>query len=96
MRWSSAVDTDGSLEVAIEVAAEKVFMGLGRQEPDLAIVFVSAHHAARFDAVASLVKREFENACVFGCCAGAVASTWIARSMPTSRARSQCCRCCRC
>jgi small ligand-binding sensory domain FIST len=72
MRWSSAVDTDGSLEGAIEVAAEKVFMGLGRQEPDLAIVFVSAHHAARFEAVASLVKREFENAYVFGCCAGGV------------------------
>jgi small ligand-binding sensory domain FIST len=72
MRWSSAVDTDGSLDGAIEVAAEKVFMGLGRQEPDLAIVFVSAHHAARFDAVASLLKREFENAYVFGCCAGGV------------------------
>ena len=39
MRWASAVDTDNSLRAAVEHAAETVFLGLGRQEPDLAIVF---------------------------------------------------------
>lgn len=72
MRWSSAVDTDSSLDVAVEQAAEKIFLGLGRQEPDLLIAFVSSHHSPRFDAVATLLRREFENTYVFGCCAGGV------------------------
>ncbi|MGH8176902.1 MAG: FIST signal transduction protein [Steroidobacter sp.] len=72
MRWSSAVDTDNSLDVAVEQAAQRVLAGLGRQEPDLLIAFVSAQHAARFDVVAELLHREFENAFVFGCCAGGV------------------------
>lgn len=72
MRWSSAVDIDNSLDAAVEQAAENVLLGLGRQEPDLLIVFVSAHHSARFDAVADLLRREFENAFIFGCCAGGV------------------------
>ena len=72
MRWSSAVDTDDSLDVAVEQSAEKIFLGLERKEPDLLIAFVSAQHAARFDAVIELLHREFENAFVFGCCAGGV------------------------
>ena len=59
MRWASAVDTDNSLRAAVEHAAETVFLGLGRQEPDLAIVFVSAEHAAHFDAIPALLQREF-------------------------------------
>jgi small ligand-binding sensory domain FIST len=72
MRWASAVDTDNSLRAAVEHAAESVFLGLGRQEPDLAVVFVSAEHAAHFDAVPALLKREFENVFIFGCCGGGV------------------------
>jgi small ligand-binding sensory domain FIST len=72
MRWASAVDTDASLSAAVERAAETVFLGLGRQEPDLVIVFVSGEHAPRFDAVRELLHREFEGAFVFGCCAGGV------------------------
>src|SRR5690349_16477395 len=58
MRWASAVDTDISLSSAVERAAERVFLGLGRQEPDLLIVFVSGEHAPRFDAVRELLHRE--------------------------------------
>jgi small ligand-binding sensory domain FIST len=72
MRWASAIDTDTSLSLAVERAAEKIFMGLDRHEPDLLIAFVSRHHAARFDAVSELLHREFENAFLFGCCASAV------------------------
>ena len=72
MRWASAVDTDNSLRAAVEHAAETVFLGLGRQEPDLAIVFVSAEHAAHFDAIPALLQREFENVFMFGCCGGGV------------------------
>lgn len=72
MRWASAVDTDNVLTTAIERAAESVFLGLGRQEPDLVIAFVGAEHAAHFDTFAQLLQREFEGAFLFGCCAGAV------------------------
>src|SRR5688572_32037567 len=49
-----------------------LFRSLGRQEPDLAIVFVSAEHAAHFDAIPALLQREFENVFIFGCCGGGV------------------------
>lgn len=67
MRWASAVDTDSSLRAAVEHTAESVYLGLGRREPDLAVVFVSAEHAAHFEAVPALLRREFENVFVFGC-----------------------------
>jgi small ligand-binding sensory domain FIST len=72
MRWASAVSTDISLDGAIERAAETIYLGLGRQEPDLLFAFVSAEHAARFDAVAELLRQEFEGAFLFGCCASGV------------------------
>jgi small ligand-binding sensory domain FIST len=72
MRWASAVDTDKSLATSVQRAAESVFAGLGRQEPDLVIAFVSAHHAPRYETLAELVRREFEGAFLFGCCAGGV------------------------
>jgi small ligand-binding sensory domain FIST len=72
MRWASAVDTDPSLQIAIERAAEKIFTDLDRQHPDLLVVFVSQEHAARFDAVSELLHREFENTFLFGCCGRSV------------------------
>lgn len=72
MLWASAVDTDSSLRAAVEHTAESVYRGLGRREPDLAIVFVSAEHAAHFDAVPDLLRREFENVFIFGCSGGGV------------------------
>lgn len=72
MRWASAVDTDARLNTAVERAAETIYLGLERQEPDLLIAFVSAEHAPRFDAVSELLRREFESAFLFGCCAGGV------------------------
>lgn len=72
MRWASAVDTDATLHVAIERAAEKLFSDLGRKEPDLLVVFVSQEHGPRFDVVSELLHREFENTFLFGCCSSAV------------------------
>lgn len=72
MRWASAIDTDISVSAAIERAAEKIFTDLGRQEPDLLIVFASQHHSARYRAISELLHREFENTFVFGCCASSV------------------------
>lgn len=72
MRWSSAVDMDHSLDVAVERAAESIFLGLGREEPDLLIAFVSVEHAPRFEVLPELVRREFEGTLLFGCCASGV------------------------
>ena len=72
MRWASAVDTSNSLATAVDQAAEQLYLGLDRQEPDLVIAFVSAHHAPRFNALTTLIRREFETAFLFGCCAGGV------------------------
>lgn len=72
MRWASAVDTDNSLPQAAQRAAQKIFAGLGKQEPDLLIVFVSSQHAAQFDELSWLLRREFESTFLFGCCAAGV------------------------
>lgn len=72
MRWASAVDIDASLPAAVESAAEKIFLGLGRRDPDLLIAFVSAHHAPHFNTLPALVKREFDTTLLFGSCASGV------------------------
>jgi len=69
MRWASAIDTDALLSTAVTHAAAKIFKDLGNQEPDLLTVFVSAHHAARFEELLRLLLREFESSYLFGCCA---------------------------
>ena len=72
MRWASAVDTDTSLPTAVERAAEKIFNDLGKQDPDLLIVFVSSEHASQMEVVSQLLRQEFEGTYLFGCCAAAV------------------------
>ncbi|HEY6642363.1 FIST signal transduction protein [Povalibacter sp.] len=69
MRWASVIDTDALLSTAVTHAAAKIFKGLGNCEPDLLTVFVSAHHAARFEELSYLLLREFESSYLFGCCA---------------------------
>jgi len=68
MRWASAIDTDLVLSTAVTHAASKIFAGLGNREPDLLTIFVSAHHAARFEELSRLLLREFESSYLFGCC----------------------------
>jgi len=69
MRWASVIDTDALLPDAVVRAAAKIFKDLGNREPDLLTVFVSAHHAARFEELSRLLLREFEGSYLFGCCA---------------------------
>ena len=72
MKWASTVSDEPSLEVAIEKCARQVREELGGDAPDLAIVFVSAHHSAEYDWVPELVKRHLGPTPVFGCSAGGV------------------------
>lgn len=72
MRWASAIDTDPLLSNAVTRTAAQLFKGLGNREPDLLTVFVSSHHAARFEELSRLLLREFESSFLFGCCADGV------------------------
>lgn len=72
MRWASATNTDFVLSTAVTHAASKLFAALGNREPDLLTVFVSAHHAARFEELSRMLLREFESSYLFGCCASGV------------------------
>jgi small ligand-binding sensory domain FIST len=72
MRWASAIGTDPLLSNAVTRTAAQIFKGLGNREPDLLTVFVSSHHAARFEELSRLLLREFESSFLFGCCADGV------------------------
>jgi len=72
MKWTSTAVTHPDLSTAVQLAAGQVFEGLGRQEPDLLIAFVSAEYLPEFAALGALLAREFDSAFLFGCCAGGV------------------------
>jgi small ligand-binding sensory domain FIST len=72
MKWTSTVVSHPDLTTTVQQAAAQVFEGLGRQEPDLLIAFVSAEHLPGFATLGALLAREFESAFLFGCCAGGV------------------------
>jgi small ligand-binding sensory domain FIST len=68
MKWTSTVETDSSLDVAVERAAATIFKDLDKREPDLVIAFISTEHAPQYESLPALLAREFESAFIFGCC----------------------------
>ncbi|MGH7893208.1 MAG: FIST signal transduction protein [Candidatus Binatia bacterium] len=72
MKWSSAVSTAPRLGDAIAETAARVRRELGDVAPDLAVVFVSPHHEAGYDAVPELVQVGLECRTLLGCSAGGV------------------------
>lgn len=72
MRWASAVSDQFSLGQAAIEACGKVSAGLHGDPPDLAIVFVSAHHSPEFDDVAHLVYQALRPKVLIGCSGGGV------------------------
>jgi small ligand-binding sensory domain FIST len=72
MKWSSAVSSAPRLDEAIAETASRVRRELGDVPPDLALVFVSSHHAGVYDAVPELVRAALEPQTLIGCSAGGV------------------------
>ncbi len=72
MKWASAVSSAPQLGDAIADAASGVRRRLDDRAPDLAVVFVSPHHAAGYDAVPELVRAALEPRTLIGCSAGGV------------------------
>ena len=72
MRWASALSTAPSLPAALDEVGATVRSGLAGVQPDLAVVFVSPHHAAAYDDVPELVTAQLGAATLVGCSAGGV------------------------
>ena len=72
MRWTSTVSDEPVLELAVRAGAAALRAQLADTQPDLLIVFASAHHAAQFDRIPTLIAAAFESALLVGCSAGGV------------------------
>jgi len=72
VRWSSAVSENASLDLAIAECATLIREDTGHLAADLVVVFVSQHHAAGYDRVPELIRREFAESVLIGCSAGGV------------------------
>ena len=67
MKWSSAVSDNPSLRDAMAECVEKLDAEFSGLEPDLALVFPSAHHAPAYDAVHELIRGRYKDATLIGC-----------------------------
>ncbi|MEE9284828.1 MAG: FIST N-terminal domain-containing protein, partial [Dehalococcoidia bacterium] len=72
MQWSSTVSEQFSLGDAVSEATARIQGDLGPEPPDLAVAFVSAHHAPDFGDVASLVNQALAPRVLIGCSGGGV------------------------
>ena len=72
MKWASAISQEFSMQGAVSEAAGKVKASLGEAPPDLAVAFVSAHHAPDFAAIPELVRLALGPKTFVGCSAGGV------------------------
>ena len=72
MKWVSALSEHRFLKYAVAECAREISDALGEQRPDLVVAFVSAHHAARYDELPSLVRELFGECALVGCSGGGV------------------------
>jgi len=71
MKWSSAVSTQPDLDAAVHETVSRIRADLGAG-PDLAVVFVSPHHASRYGEVPARLRSELGARVLVGCSAGGV------------------------
>ena len=72
MRWTSAVSDSPSFTEAVTDACERVLLDLDGQSPDLAIVFVSPHHAPSYYSAPELIFEILAPGALIGCSAAGV------------------------
>lgn len=72
MIWASAVSDNPSLEDALAACIQETLPSMERRRPDLAVVFVSPHHAANYHLVPEIIQSSFRPKVIFGCSAGGV------------------------
>lgn len=72
MKWTSAVSEHRFLKYAVAECAVEIKAALGEQSADLIVVFVSAHHAARYDQLPELVRELVGDGVLIGCSGGGI------------------------
>ncbi|HZR85115.1 MAG TPA: FIST N-terminal domain-containing protein [Candidatus Binatia bacterium] len=72
MKWWSAISDKPRLDSAVADAVADVRRALGDARPDLAVAFVSAHHAARYRELPAMLREALGAATVLGCSARSV------------------------
>ena len=72
MQWSSAVSDSPSFTEAVTRASEQIISELGGQQPDLAVVFVSSHHAPSYSAAPEVFANALGARVLIGCSAAGV------------------------
>ncbi len=72
MKWVTAVSEHRFLKYAVAECATEIKSALGDQSPALAVVFVSAHHAARYEELPALVRDLIGECVLVGCSGGGV------------------------
>ncbi|MBM4406680.1 MAG: hypothetical protein FJ039_10990 [Chloroflexi bacterium] len=72
MKWASAISQEFSVRKAVADTIARVKADLGDVQPDLAVVFVSAHHAVDFPSIPQIVQSNLGAKTLIGCSAGGV------------------------
>jgi small ligand-binding sensory domain FIST len=72
LQWSSAVSDSPSFMEAVEQASKKIIASLGGQRPDLAVVFVSAHHSQSYSEAPEALAKALGAKTLIGCSATGV------------------------
>ena len=72
MKWSSKVSEEFSLKSAVDECVSHVRSELGQAEPDLAVVFISAHHSPDFEDLPVLLQERLNPRLLIGCSGGGV------------------------
>ncbi|MDA1279825.1 MAG: FIST C-terminal domain-containing protein [Chloroflexi bacterium] len=72
MRWSSAVSDSPSFTEAVHQASDQILANLDGQHPDLAVIFVSSHHAPAYFTAPEVFAEALGAKVVIGCSAAGV------------------------
>src|SRR5688572_25158592 len=95
--FASALSTQSKTDAAVQEACEQALSQLGGK-PDLAMVFISAHHRPQLELIASLLHERLGTEALLGCTGEAIVggeqeiegdpaiSLWLAR-LPQAKVR---------
>lgn len=72
MQWSSAVSDSPSFTEAVTQASEQILANLDGQHPDLAVVFISSHHAPSYFVAPEVLAEALGAKVLIGCSAAGV------------------------
>ncbi len=72
MKWASAISVVDDSAAAVAQVVAATARSLGNADADLAILFVSPHHATAYSSIAGAVASELGGASVIGCSGGGI------------------------